>query len=125
MKNIRFDTIIINENAEWIEIIKNNLIKTKYIILNSDLKINLNFFKDVNLRVITYGFNSKATITISSNTEDSIQICVQRNILNKKHNIEQQEISLVKEDEVDIYDVMLLIAILLIHNKEIINSLKL
>ena len=45
----------------------------------------------------------------------------QANILNKKHNIEQQEISLVKENEVDIYDIMLLIAILLIHNKEIIN----
>ena len=125
MKNIRFDTIIINEKVEWMETIKNNLIKTKYIILNSDLKINLNFIKDIKLRVITYGFNSKATITISSNTDDSIQVCVQRNIFNVKENIEQQEISIAKKHNSDIYDIMLLISILLIYEKDVIGLLKL
>ena len=125
MKHIRFETIVINKKIQNIDTLKDILKTAKYIIINSDLNINLGMLREFNCLIITYGFNSKSTITMSSNTDDSIQICVQRNILNKKNNIEQQEISLVKEDEVDIYDVMLLIAILLIHNKEIINSLKL
>lgn len=125
MKNIRFETIVINERVEWIETIKNNLINSKHIIINSDFSLKLNLLKEANLRVITYGFNSKATITISSNTEDSIQICVQRNILNKKENIEQQEISLLKNQNSDIYDIMLLISVLLIYDKDVISLLKL
>ena len=125
MKNIYFETIVVNEKVEWIENIKDNLIKAKYIILNSDISIDFKLFRENNLRIINYGFNSKATITLSSNTEDSVQICVQRNILNKNENIEQQEICLIKNHNSDIYDIMLLVAILLIYNKTIISLLKL
>ena len=125
MKHIRFETIVINKKIQNVDYLRDILKSAKYIIINSDLNINLNILREFDSFIITYGFNSKSTITVSSNTQDSIQICVQRNILNKKHNIEQQEISLAKENEVDIYNIMLLIAILLIHNKEIINLLKL
>lgn len=124
MKNIRFETIVINKKVKWIENIKSNLINTKYIILNSDCNLDLNLLKEVKVRIITYGFNSKATVTLSSNTEDSIQICVQRNIINKKENIEQQEISLLKNGNSDIYDIMLLISVLLIYDKDVIGLLK-
>jgi hypothetical protein len=125
MKHIRFETIVINKKIQNVDYLREILKSAKYIIINSDLNINLNILREFDSFIITYGFNSKSTITVSSNTQDSIRICVQRNILNKKHNIEQQEISLAKENEVDIYNIMLLIAILLIHNKEIINLLKL
>lgn len=125
MKNIRFDTIIINKEIENLESLKENLINAKYIIINSDLNIDLRILEGANSLIITYGFNLKSTITMSSITEDSVQICVQRNILNNKQNIEQQEISLKKEEEIDIYNIMLLIALLLIYNKEIISSIKL
>ena len=123
MKNIRFDTIIINKKVAWLDELQNNFINTKYVIINSDLE--LDFFLLGNVRVITYGFNSKSTITLSSNTEDSVQICVQRNISGKKENIEQQEIYLCKNDTTDIYDIMLLICILLLYNKSVISLLKL
>lgn len=125
MKHIRFETIVINKKMQNVDTLKDVLKIAKYIIINSDLNINLSILKEFDCLIITYGFNSKSTITMSSNTEDSIQICVQRNILNKRFDIEQQEISLGKEGEVDIYNVMLLTAILLIHNKKIINLLKL
>lgn len=125
MKNIRFDTIVINKKVEWIENLQNNLSNTKYIIINSDINLNLNLLKETNFQVINYGFNSKATITLSSNTEDSVQICIQRNILNKKENIEQQEISLLKNQNTDIYDIMLLTSVLLIYDKNVISLLKL
>lgn len=125
MKNIRFDTIAINKKLECVESLQNNLINTKYIIINSDLNLNLDLLKETNFRVINYGFNSKATITPSSNTEDSVQICVQRNIFNKKENIEQQEISLAKNQNTDIYDIMLLFSVLLIYDKDVISLLKL
>ena len=124
MKNIRFDTIVVNKRVEYIENMQNNLINTKYLIINSDLNLNLQVLKQNNFKVINYGFNSKATITLSSNTEDSVQICVQRNILNGKENVEQQEISLNKNQNTDIYDVMLLISVLLIYDKDVISLLK-
>lgn len=125
MKHIRFETIVINKKIQDIDVLRDILTNTKYIIINSDLNINLSILKEFKCFVITYGFSFKSTITMSSNTQDSVQICVQRNILNKKHNIEQQEISLEKEEEVDIYNIMLLVAVLLIYDKEIINLLNL
>lgn len=124
MKNIRFDTIVINKEVKWLDFIRDNL-KNVNLVLNSDLKIDYNQIKESNLRIINYGFNSKATITLSSNTDDSVQICIQRNIINKKENIEQQEISLIKSQSSDIYDIMLLITILLMYDKNKINFLKL
>ena len=125
MKHIRFNTIVINKKINDIDTLKDILENAKYIIINSDLNINLNILKEYNSIIITYGFNFKSTVTISSNSEDNIQICVQRNILKKKNNIEQQEISVVKESDVNVYDVMIIITIVLINNKKIIDLLKL
>ena len=124
MKNIRFDTIIINKKIDWIDFLKRNLENTK-IILNSDIEFNFNKLKNLNLSIIDYGFNSKSTITLSSNTEDSIQICIQRNIVTKKSKIEQQEISILKSENSNIYDIMIIIILLLIYDKSIISLLKL
>ena len=115
MKNIRFDAICINKEISKIENLKD-------ILINANL--NLNILSEINSIIITYGFNSKSTITMSSNTEDNVQICVQRNILNKKQDIEQQEISLKKYEQCDIYDIMLIIALLLIYNQDTIELLK-
>ena len=124
MKNIFFDIIVINKNVQWLDLLKNNLENTK-IIINSDINIDFNILEELSLRVISYGFNSKATITISSNTEDNVQICIQRNILTKEDKIEQQEISVIKNENTNIYDIMILVTILLIYEKDIISLLKL
>lgn len=124
IKNIKFETIIINRKFNEEQSLNKLIAKSKYLIINEDIDMAISLLNDVNSNIITYGFNSKSTITMSSLTEDSIQICVQRNILSKQNEIEQQEISLSKEAESEAYDIMLLISILLVYNKNDIKQVK-
>lgn len=124
IKNIKFQTIIINREFNAEDSLNKLIAKAEYLIINEDIDASISLLNDVNSNIITYGFNSKSTITMSSVTEDSIQICVQRNILSKQNEIEQQEISLAKEAESEIYDIMLLISMLLIYNKNDIKQVK-
>lgn len=87
-KNIKFDVIIINYemNLEKCEdSLKNILNNAKIILLNIDYKENLKVVKDIDTQVITYGFNKKATVTITSCDEDNIILEVQREIINLKN----------------------------------------
>lgn len=92
IKNVKFETVVVDDifikkekkynskiqkNKEILKSIINN---SKNIILNSDIIENLDMVKNLNLSVITYGFNSKATITMSSLDEDNMLVCLQRNI---------------------------------------------
>lgn len=106
-KNIKFETIIIMSNDKTTILNKSkldeeNFIKriidnAKYLVVNADEEINLNLLQETNGKVITYGFNSKSTITASSVKEDSILLCVQRNIENLEgNNIELQEFNINK-----------------------------
>lgn len=98
LKNIKFETVliannnnIIKENKETINKIINN---TKYLIINADIELELQFEEQVELNVITFGFNPKATITASS-VEDDILLCIQRNIKDIEGKIiEQQEMKI-------------------------------
>lgn len=124
IKNIKFETIIINREFSAEDSLNKLIAKAEYLIINEDIDASISLLNDVNSNIITYGFNSKSTITMSSVTEDSIQICVQRNILSKQNEIEQQEISLVKEEKSEIYDIMLLISMILIYDKNDIKQVK-
>ena len=54
--------------------------------------------KNIETTVISYGFNSKSTITASSVGEERILICVQREFENIfKQKVEPQEISVKNE----------------------------
>lgn len=98
LKNIKFETVliannnnIIKENKETLNKIINN---TKYLIINADIELELQFEEQVELNVITFGFNPKATITASS-VEDDILLCIQRNIKDiEGKTIEQQEMKI-------------------------------
>lgn len=98
LRNIKFETIliannnnIITENKETLKRIINN---TKYLIINADIELELQFEEQIELNVITFGFNPKATITASS-VEDDILLCIQRNIKDIYGNvIEQQEMKI-------------------------------
>lgn len=94
IKNIKLETVLLAREFKNIEVFKKLLEGTKYLVVNSDIANNLNILDNLELTVITYGFNSKATITASSVTEDTMLLCVQRNIQDIKHRtIEAQEIS--------------------------------
>lgn len=124
IKNIKFETIIVNRKFEDKDSLNKLIAKSEYVIVNEDIGTIIDLLKDIKSNIITYGFNSKSTITMSSVTDDSIQVSVQRNIISKKSEVEQQEISLNKEAKSDVYDIMLLISLLLIHNNEDINNVK-
>ena len=96
IKNVKFDIIIIFDQIEDDDILKKVLDSSKYLIINTDFKENvklLNLAEDQ--YVITFGFNSRATITIISNENDEIILDLQREIENlDKEKIESQEIKL-------------------------------
>ena len=96
IKNVKFDIIIIFDQIEDDDILKKVLDSSKYLIINTDFKENvklLNMAEDQ--YVITFGFNSRATITIISNENDEIILDLQREIENlEKKKIESQEIKL-------------------------------
>lgn len=92
IKNIKFETIIIDSRISNKIELRKIVSSAKYVILNSDIEMDFEVINDLNLTVITYGFNNKSTFTVSSITENSIIICLQRIILNKeKKEIEPQE----------------------------------
>ena len=127
IKNVMFETVIILDTKDIldrIEELKTVLNKTKYIIINSDLKENLQVLQDLDLNVITFGFNNKATITASSVQEESALICIQRNMLSKnKIEIEPQEIKIDINNEDNMYEIMGAIAVLLIYNEKNIEKI--
>lgn len=110
MKNIKFNSIIINKENKIIEnqknVLKQILKNTKYLIINTDIYKKMEIMQNINITVITYGYNLKATVTASSINEERILLCIQRNIqINSKSNIEPKEIY-VDIIESDIYTTM-------------------
>ena len=115
IKNVKFKIIVLNK-----ELINKNLegilLNAEYLILNSD--INVKLVENLNLKVITYGFNSKATVTASSITEEEMLVCIQRNIVDMYNNkFEPQEINIEKNELLDIYDNMYIMCIKILYKK--------
>ncbi|MFR2534234.1 MAG: hypothetical protein ACLTEH_02580 [Clostridia bacterium] len=120
IKNIKFETVLLAREFKNIDALKKLLESTKYLIVNSDITNNLSILDNLELTVITYGFNSKATITTSSVTEDRLLLCVQRNIKDiKQHIIEAQEIPIEIEANLEkqVSNVMGIATVLLLYEK--------
>lgn len=97
LKNIKFETIVIDREDiyQYKECLKTILKNVKYLIVNLDLVNDMSIIKDMELTVITYGFNSKSTITASSVEDENNMLCLQRNIKTIYNKIiEEQEISI-------------------------------
>ena len=122
LRNICFETIIISDDFENLlevsKYLEEILKKAKYLILNSDIITNvINLSKT---KLITYGLNHDALITVSSIKEDNFLICLQEPIedINKKI-IEHQEfnIEICKNNLNKIYNLMVIFTILLIYGE--------
>lgn len=117
IKNIKFKIIVLNKGIDN-KNIKNILLNAEYLILNSDINVKIDLIENLDLKVITYGFNSKSTVTASSITEEEMLICVQRNIINiKGKKIEAQEINIEKDIMLDNYDNMYIMCLDTIYGK--------
>ena len=126
IKNIKFNTILLLNNGDKLfkenDTLKQIIENAKYLIINSDADKNLDILNNLNLNVITYGFNSKASITASSVTDEDILLCVQRNIQTIQGKIiESQEIKVKLSENNSIYtqnEIMGIASLLLIYDKK-------
>ncbi len=130
IKNVKFETIIIDVNLkkfeqekEVIEQICNN---SKYVFINTDINIENNPKIKPQKEIITYGLNQKATVTISSIKDRDILIYVQRNIKNNKEKTIEVGEKLVKvkeETKLKNYEILILYITFLIYNCPIIDEI--
>ncbi len=125
VKNISFEEIIVLEDikldTEEYKYMNEIMSKTKYLILNGDIKIEI--LKKINIekpiKVITFGFNTKATISISSVKEEKVIACLQRDIEKLDGEViesQEKEIKLIRENDKKIYNKLVVFIIKELHN---------
>ena len=118
VKNVKFETLIIDDKVENKTQLRKIIEGAKYIILNSDIPIDLELMDNLNLTVITYGFNNKATFTVSSIEENNIIICLQRIIYNKNNEVvEPQEFKLEVLENVEKHMAIFVYIIKILYSK--------
>ena len=123
IKNVHFDTVVINREFKKMDELNKILVNAKNVIINMDTYGDNEEINIVNSNIITYGFNSQSSITISSVTDDDVLICVQRNIYNNYGEIEVQEIKLENNENYNIYDLIVVLVMFLMYlpAQEVIN----
>lgn len=122
IKNIKFEEIIFMENINFEEEYKymNEIIsKIQYLILNGDIEIDILNKIDIQkpIKLITFGFNSKSTITVSSVTDEKIIVCLQRDIEKpNKEILECQEKQIKNTNNKKVYNNLAVFIIKELHN---------
>lgn len=99
IKNVKFDIVIIDEDiidflskSNYLDNIINS---SKYVIINTDNVFKIDFIKNENIKVISYGLNKSADFTISSISDNVVMVCLQNSIETiNKELIEQQEFNI-------------------------------
>lgn len=99
MKNIRFEVIVLDADTLGnTPTVQRIILNAKLLIVNTDLEANLKCVKNLKLRLISYGLNSKSTVTVSSVNEENILVSLQRSVRTFKDNIiEPQEIKIIAQ----------------------------
>lgn len=115
IKNVHFDTVVVNRDFKKMDVLNKILENAKNVIINMDTIADNEEINVVSSNIITYGFNSKSSITISSVTDDDVLICVQRNIYNNYGEIEVQEIRLENNENYNIYDLIVVLVLFLMY----------
>lgn len=123
LKNIKFEEIIflddINLKENEYTFIKELIQNSKHLIINTDISINIlrKIGIEKPIKIITFGFNSKATITISSVKENKAIIFIQRDIMiTEQKRIETQEKEIKLENNEKIYNKIVTFIIKELHN---------
>ena len=117
MRNIKFDAIVIDSKLNNKQDLRKILANTKYLILNADIEFDLELIENLSLTIITYGFNSKSTFTVSSITENNIIICLQRIIFKANgEKIEPEEYQLKYVENIEKYAIIFTAIIEKIYN---------
>lgn len=118
IKNIKLETLVLNDKIENKEVIRKIISNSKYLIINIDNNPDLKEYVEKNKKIITYGYNSNSDITISSIEEEKSFLSLQRNITSiAGKKIEMQEIKADVNCQIDIYNIMIIIALTLLYAK--------
>lgn len=100
LQAIKFEIILLDiEIKSKKREIREKLLNSNFLVLNNDRVIDKSILENIKIPVVTYGFNSKSTFTISSIEENSLIICLQRIIFNKNNNIIEPQEYKVKNSE--------------------------
>ena len=123
IKHIKFEEIIflqnINIETEEYKYMNEIIANTKFLIFNGDIEIDILSKLEIEkpIKVITFGFNSKSTITISSIKDEKIIVYIQRDIENANGEIiEMQEKQIITKDIKKIYNNIVVFIIKELHN---------
>lgn len=129
VKNIRFETIIVEDKLDKFknkqEILEKILKNTQYLMINTDLNPEQEEIGKKSIK-ITYGLNQKAMVTISSISETDILIYWQKSLQNKEGNkieIEERRIKRGEKNQLKIYEILIIYALFKIYNKSIIEEI--
>ena len=116
-RNVKFDSIVINNKIEDKYILNKLMEKSEYVLYNSDIKENCKIHGSIS-NFISYGYNSRANVTVSSVTDDNYLLCIQGSISGYKKITCMQEVKFEKgRNNVNVYDGMIATIIDLIYNK--------
>ncbi len=123
LKNIKFEEIIFLDDINLKEneyiFLKELIQNSKHLIINTDISISIlrKIGIEKPITIITFGFNSKATITISSIKENKVMIFIQRDIMiAEQKRIETQEKEIKLENNEKIYNKIVTFIIKELHN---------
>lgn len=107
-RNVKFDSVVLNDVIDKNFNLNKIIEQSKYILVNYDINYKNEGLKNENANIITYGYNSNATVTISSATEDEYLIFFQKNLFDSSKLDGIQEIKFEKEkDNINAYDGMI------------------
>lgn len=113
IKNIKLETLVVNKEIEDMEKISKIIENTKNVIINLDF----NKIEKQN-KFISYGYNSKSDITISSIDEDEALIYIQKEITSIfGRKIEPQEVKVKLKSDINIYNIMIIIALNVLYTR--------
>lgn len=114
IKNIKFDAIIIDLSLQNFEnekrVIEKLCENIKYLIINTDINKEINFPQNKDCKIITYGLNQKATVTVSSITDTNVLLYLQKNIKNNREEIvevEERQIQVQQDNNPKIYEILI------------------
>ena len=124
VKNIKFETIIVEDNIDKFRNNKDILEKicenTQYLMINTDRNPEEEILKMPNK--ITYGLNQKATVTVSSISDTDILIYWQESLENRKGHrieIEEKRIRRREKNKLKPYEILIIYILFKIYNKSI------
>lgn len=120
IKNIKFETIIVEESLEKLKNYKEILDKifetTQYLMINTDKNPEPQDRKNL----ITYGLNQKADVTISSNSDTDILVYWQKSLENRYGNIIEIEEKRIKKEKMELlktYEILIIHTLYKIYQK--------